>query len=149
MDDGFFNVDYIFNILSKEPIWSAIFFLLLSFTVLVWTLSRRQAALNERIDVIELKIDDLTNAVNSTTMEMTSIRNAVGGVENTLTGVNKVAEDTKRDVASLSDGISGESQVSSAIELAREGSSIDKIVSVTGISKEEAEAVVRFHKPDN
>ncbi len=149
MDDGFFNIDYILNILSKEPIWSAIFFLLLSFTVLVWTLSRRQAALNERIDVIELKIDDLTNAVNSTTMEMTSIRNAVGGVENTLTGVNKVAEDTKRDVASLSDGISGESQVSSAIELAREGSSIDKIVSVTGISKEEAEAVVRFHKPDN
>ena len=95
------------------------------------------------------KIDQLTKAVSSTTLEMTNVKTAVGGVEDTLTGVNKVAEDTKRDVASLTDGISGENQVSSAIEMAREGASIEKIVAVTGISKEEAEAVVRFHKPDS
>ena len=148
MDLTSLKISDIMTIFSKEPIWSAIFFLLLSFTVLVWTLSRRQASLNEKIDVIEDKIDQVTKAISSTTTEMANVKSAVGGVEDTLTGVNKVAEDTKRDVANLSDGISGESQVSSAIELAREGSSIEEIVSVTGISREEAEAVVRFHKPE-
>ena len=149
MDISSLNISDILDILVREPIWAAILFLILSFTAIVWTLSRRQASLNEKINIIDGKIDQLTKAVSSTTLEMTNVKTAVGGVEDTLTGVNKVAEDTKRDVASLTDGISGENQVSSAIEMAREGASIEKIVAVTGISKEEAEAVVRFHKPDS
>ena len=149
MDISSLNISNILDVLAREPIWAAILFLILSFTVIVWTLSRRQASLNEKINTIDGKIDQLTKAVSSTTLEMTNVKTAVGGVEDTLTGVNKVAEDTKRDVASLTDGISGETQVSSAIEMAREGASIEKIVAVTGISKEEAEAVVRFHKPES
>ena len=149
MDISSLNINNILDVLSREPIWAAILFLILSFTVIVWTLSSRQASLNEKINIIDGKIDQLTKAVSSTTLEMTNVKTAVGGVEDTLTGVNKVAEDTKRDVASLTDGISGENQVSSAIEMAREGASIEKIVAVTGISKEEAEAVVRFHKPES
>ncbi|MFL2827396.1 MAG: DUF2802 domain-containing protein [Paracoccaceae bacterium] len=149
MDISSLNISNILDVLAREPIWAAILFLILSFTVIVWTLSRRQASLNEKINTIDGKIDQLTKAVSSTTLEMTNVKTAVGGVEDTLTGVNKVAEDTKRDVASLTDGISGENQVSSAIEMAREGASIEKIVAVTGISKEEAEAVVRFHKPES
>ena len=149
MDISSLNIRNILDVLAREPIWAAILFLILSFTAIVWTLSRRQASLNEKINIIDGKIDQLTKAVSSTTLEMTNVKTAVGGVEDTLTGVNKVAEDTKRDVASLTDGISGETQVSSAIEMAREGASIEKIVAVTGISKEEAEAVVRFHKPDS
>ena len=149
MDISSLNISNILDVLAREPIWAAILFLILSFTAIVWTLSRRQASLNEKVNTIDGKIDQLTKAVSSTTLEMTNVKTAVGGVEDTLTGVNKVAEDTKRDVASLTDGISGESQVSSAIEMAREGSSIEKIVAVTGISKEEAEAVVRFHKPES
>jgi len=149
MDISSLNISNILDVLAREPIWAAILFLILSFTAIVWTLSRRQASLNEKINTIDGKIDQLTKAVSSTTLEMTNVKTAVGGVEDTLTGVNKVAEDTKRDVASLTDGISGETQVSSAIEMAREGASIEKIVAVTGISKEEAEAVVRFHKPDS
>ena len=149
MDISSLNINNILDVLSREPIWAAILFLILSFTVIVWTLSRRQASLNEKINIIDGKIDQLTKAVSSTTLEMTNVKTAVGGVEDTLTGVNKVAEDTKRDVATLTDGISGENQVSSAIEMAREGASIEKIVAVTGISNEEAEAVVRFHKPES
>ena len=149
MDISSLNISNILDVLAREPIWAAILFLILSFTAIVWTLSRRQASLNEKINTIDGKIDQLTIAVSSTTLEMTNVKTAVGGVEDTLTGVNKVAEDTKRDVASLTDGISGENQVSSAIEMAREGASIEKIVAATGISKEEAEAVVRFHKPDS
>ena len=149
MDTSFFSITEISNILSKEPLWSAIFFLVLCFTVLTFSLSRRQAGLNARFNVIEGKIDQLSKTLSSTNVEVANVKTAVGGVEDTLTGVNKVAEDTKRDVANLTDGISGETQVSAAIELAREGASLEKIVASTGISKEEAEAVVRFHKPDD
>ena len=149
MDDNFPQISEILNVLIVDPIWSAIFFLMLSFIIVVWTLSRRQLALMNKFITIEEKIDQLSKSISSTKSEMVSVKNAVGGVEDTLTDVNRVAEDTKRDVANLSDGISGETQVSSAIELAREGASIEKIVAATGISRDEAEAVVKFHRPNN
>ena len=149
MDNNFPQISEILNVLIVDPIWSAIFFLMLSFIIVVWTLSRRQLALMNKFITIEEKIDQLSKSISSTKSEMVSVKNAVGGVEDTLTDVNRVAEDTKRDVANLSDGISGETQVSSAIELAREGASIEKIVSATGISRDEAEAVVKFHRPNN
>ena len=148
MDNSFFSITEIIKILSADPLWSAIFFLILCFTLLIFSLSRRQALLNDKFKIMEGKIDQLTRTLSSTNVEVASVKTAVGGVEDTLSGVNKVAEDTKRDVANLSDGISGETQVSTAIELARERASLEKIVASTGISKEEAEAVVRFHKPD-
>ena len=149
MDNNFPQISEILNVLIVDPIWSAIFFLMLSFIIVVWTLSRRQLALMNKFITIEEKIDQLSKLISSTKSEMVSVKNAVGGVEDTLTDVNRVAEDTKRDVANLSDGISGETQVSSAIELAREGASIEKIVAATGISRDEAEAVVKFHRPNN
>ena len=149
MDNNFPLISEILNVLIVDPIWSAIFFLMLSFIIVVWTLSRRQLALMNKFIMLEEKIDQLSKSISSTKSEMASVKNAVGGVEDTLSDVNRVAEDTKRDVANLSDGISGETQVSSAIELAREGASIEKIVSATGISRDEAEAVVKFHKPNN
>ena len=148
MDNNFPQISEILNVLIVDPIWSAIFFLMLSFIIVVWTLSRRQLALMNKFITIEEKIDQLSKSISSTKSEMVSVKNAVGGVEDTLTDVNRVAEDTKRDVANLSDGISGETQVSSAIELAREGASIEKIVAATGISRDEAEAVVKFHRPN-
>ena len=149
MDNNFPQISEILNVLIVDPIWSAIFFLMLSFIIVVWTLSRRQLALMNKFITIEEKIDQLSKSISATKSEMVSVKNAVGGVEDTLTDVNRVAEDTKRDVANLSDGISGETQVSSAIELAREGASIEKIVAATGISRDEAEAVVKFHRPNN
>ena len=148
MDNNFPQISEILNVLIVDPIWSAIFFLMLSFIIVVWTLSRRQLALINKFITIEEKIDQLSKSISSTKSEMASVKNAVGSVEDTLTDVNRVAEDTKRDVANLSDGISGETQVSSAIELAREGASIEKIVAATGISRDEAEAVVKFHRPN-
>ena len=149
MDNNFPQISEILNVIIVDPIWSAIFFLMLSFIIVVWTLSRRQLALMNKFITIEEKIDQLSKSITSTKSEMASVKNAVGSVEDTLTDVNRVAEDTKRDVANLSDGISGETQVSSAIELAREGASIEKIVAATGISRDEAEAVVKFHRPSN
>ena len=57
MDISSLNISNILDVLAREPIWAAILFLILSFTVIVWTLSRRQASLNEKINTIDGKID--------------------------------------------------------------------------------------------
>ena len=45
--------------------------------------------------------------------------------------------------------LGSENKLSRAIELARSGSSVDEIILATGVNSDEAEAVVKFHGPDN
>ena len=52
----------------------------------------------------------------------------------------------KSEVTRIADGISGQDTMTKAIELARRGSSINDIISSTGISKSEAEALIKFHQ---
>ena len=51
----------------------------------------------------------------------------------------------RRDVVRLADDIRGEVGMSRAIELARSGASKQAVADATGLSLEEAEAIVTFH----
>ena len=51
----------------------------------------------------------------------------------------------RRDVVRLADDVRGEVGMSRAIELARGGSSKQAVADATGLSLEEAEAIVTFH----
>ena len=51
----------------------------------------------------------------------------------------------RRDVVRLADDVRGEVGMSRAIELARGGASTQAVADATGLSLEEAEAVVTFH----
>ena len=56
------------------------------------------------------------------------------------------AEDILRqEMTRLADGFGDQSQVSKAIELARDGSSASEIMLSTNLSEEEAEAIATFH----
>ena len=54
-------------------------------------------------------------------------------------------ERIQRELTRLADGTASQGQVSKAIELARDGSSASEIMLSTNLSKEEAEAIARFH----
>ena len=54
--------------------------------------------------------------------------------------------DFKSEITRIADGISGQDTMTKAIDLARSGSSAEKIVTETGLSKSDAEALIRFHK---
>ena len=55
-------------------------------------------------------------------------------------------KDFKSEITRIADGISGQDTMTKAIDLARSGSSAEKIVTATGLSKSDAEALIRFHK---
>ena len=63
MDNNFPQISEILNVLIVDPLWSAIFFLMLSFIIVVWTLSRRQLALMNKFITIEEKIDQLSKSL--------------------------------------------------------------------------------------
>ena len=56
------------------------------------------------------------------------------------------AEDSiRQEMTRLADGFGEQSQVSKAIELARDGASASEIMLSTNLSEEEAEAIATFH----
>lgn len=56
-----------------------------------------------------------------------------------------VLESLRRDVVRLADDVRGEAGMSRAIELARAGATKEAVADSTGLSLEEAEAIVTFH----
>ena len=63
----------------------------------------------------------------------------------TNTELNKKITSLQQDITSLSSDYFDNQQISKAIELARKGSSTESIVEKTGLSKEEADAIAKFH----
>ena len=59
--------------------------------------------------------------------------------------INKKLTSIHQELSLLSSDYSDNQQVSQAIELARKGSSTKIIVEQTGLSPEDADAIVRFH----
>jgi len=64
---------------------------------------------------------------------------------------NKVTQENlfkevKSEITRIADGISGQDIMTKAIELARNGASAEQIISETGLSKSDAEALIKFHK---
>ena len=55
-------------------------------------------------------------------------------------------KEVKSEITRIADGISGQDIMTKAIEIARSGGDVDKIISETGLSKSDAEALIKFHK---
>ncbi len=54
--------------------------------------------------------------------------------------------DLKLEITRIADGIKGQDKMTKAIELARSGRDVKEIISETGLSKSDAEALVKFHR---
>ena len=55
-------------------------------------------------------------------------------------------KEIKSEITRIADGISGQDIMTKAIEIARNGGDVNKIISETGLSKSDAEALIKFHK---
>lgn len=56
-------------------------------------------------------------------------------------------DQNRQELANLAQNFSGDTQMGRAIELARSGAAANEINLVTGVGKDEAETVVKFHGP--
>jgi len=72
----------------------------------------------------------------------------VRAIEPKLDSVQRQVESLKADLTRLSDNVSEQEQISKAIEMARRGARRTELVDATGISAEQADAIVKFHGPN-
>jgi predicted Holliday junction resolvase-like endonuclease len=101
-------------------------------------LSSRLTRLEERFH----EHDQLFDLQAKGTRDMTSISEQLV----VATNESKTAlEALRRDVVRLADDVRGEVGMSRAIELARAGATKEAVADATGLSLEEAEAIVTFH----
>ena len=99
---------------------------------------------NELLDV-KSKINKLVNRTDDTTSDISSLSSRISNLSGAVSEANSVAEDTKKELSMLAEGISNETIFNEAIDLARKGSSVEDIVKQTKLSKDQAETIVRFH----
>lgn len=120
--------------------------LLLAITLGMWLqlvllrnrLSSRLTRLEERFH----EHDQLLDLQAKGTRDMTSASEQLV----IATNESKTAfEALRRDVVRLADDVRGEVGMSRAIELARAGATKEAVADATGLSLEEAEAIVTFH----
>ena len=109
--------------------------------------------------IIQKAIVKLTNQIHSASSELDIMNSQISENQKMLVSVftqndkftsefleiNKKLTSIHQELSLLSSDYSDNKQVTHAIELARKGSSTKIIVEQTGLSSEDAEAIVRFH----
>ena len=109
--------------------------------------------------IIQKAIVKLTNQIHSASSELEIINSQISESQKMLVSIftqndkftsefleiNKKLTSIHQELSLLSSDYSDNKQVTHAIELARKGSSTKIIVEQTGLSSEDAEAIVRFH----
>ena len=123
-----------------------LFLLLLVVTIGVWLqLALLRTRLTARLTRLEARLDEQEQLVE---MQLKGSRE-LAEISDRLVQVadesKSSLEALRRDVVRLSDDVRGEVGTSRAIELARAGATKEAVADATGLSLEEAEAIVTFH----
>ena len=109
--------------------------------------------------IIQKAIAKLTKQIHSSSSELNIMNTQISESQKVLVSVftqnekitsdmselNKILTSIHQELSLQSSDYSDNQQVSQAIELARKGSSTKIIVEKTGLSSEDADAIVRFH----
>ena len=95
---------------------------------------------------ITKSFSELKESVDALGLMFSNIKDNLDGFKSDKKAQENLLSDFKSEITRIADGISGQDTMTKAIELARSGSSAEKIVTETGLSKSDAEALIRFHK---
>ena len=131
------------NYLTPEGI---LLFLLLLITLGMWLqLALLRNRLSSRLSRLEERIHEHDQLLE---LQAKSGREIVEASDRVVEAMNesRIGLDAlRRDVVRLADDVRGEVGMSRAIELARGGATKQAVADATGLSLEEAEAIVTFH----
>ena len=89
---------------------------------------------------------ELKESVDALGLMFSNIRDNLDDFKSDKKAQENLLSDFKSEITRIADGISGQDTMTKAIDLARSGSSAEKIVTETGLSKSDAEALIKFHK---
>ena len=95
---------------------------------------------------INKSFSELKESVDALGLMFSNIKDNLEDFKSDKKSHENLLSDFKSEITRIADGISGQDTMTKAIDLARSGSSAEKIVTETGLSKSDAEALIRFHK---
>ena len=101
--------------------------------------------LTAQIYIDTSKIDKMNKQIEDSQQALVSISTQSDKLFKEFLDLNKKLTSMQQELSLLSSDYSGNKQVAQAIELARKGLNTKSIVEKTGLSTEDADAIVRFH----
>jgi len=119
--------------------------LLAVFLYLMFSQMKQQNLLEKEIKAVKSKLDKLGHKSDNASSDLSSLNSRISSLSGVVSDANSVAENTKKELSMLADGINSETIFNKAIEMARLGSSRDEITKETGLTKDQVETIVRFH----
>jgi len=137
------NMSEVDQYLTPEGI---LLFLLLLITLGMWLqLALLRNRLSSRLSRLEERIHEHDQILELQTKSGREIVEASDRVVEAMNESRIGLDALRRDVVRLADDVRGEVGMSRAIELARGGATKQAVADATGLSLEEAEAIVTFH----
>ena len=103
----------------------------------------KSEALN--LDII-ISISELKERFDALSLMFSGIKNDLDEFKTNGASQENLFKEVKTEITRIADGISGQDIMTKAIDIARNGGDINRIVSETGLSKSDAEALIKFHK---
>ena len=107
-------------------------------------LGRQRRGLEQLQDISD-SLSHLQDSFVRTNLNLESVANRLQTLETQYTEFSENYEHSKVELARLAEAMGGESQLTKAIDLARGGASAEEITLATGLSEDEASAIVKFH----
>ena len=138
-------IDFFFSG-AALPFLALVAMMLIAFAALIifWLQSRR---LKLVLEDMYARHQQLAKAVNDMRSSPTSPASSEGmnALSAMLIEQGEVIASLQGEIVRLADGVNQQEQISRAIEMARQGAKRAGLVEATGISAEQADAIVKFH----
>ena len=91
-------------------------------------------------------LTELKERFDALTLMFSNIKSDLDQFKTNKTLQENLFKEVKSEITRIADGISGQDIMTKAIEIARNGGDVNRIISETGLSKSDAEALIKFHK---
>ena len=106
-----------------------------------------QRLADRRIATVVDNLAQIGDTVIRLHLSLETIGERLRDIEKKTGGLAEGFDQSRQELADLAQNFSGDKQMSRAIELARNGAAANELTLATGIEKDAAEAIVRFHGP--
>lgn len=138
-------IDFFFSG-AALPFLALLAMMLIAFAAIIifWLQSRRLKLVLEDMYARHQQLAKAVNDMRSSSASPVS-NEGVNALSAMLIEQGKVIASLQGEIVRLADGVNQQEQISRAIEMARQGAKRAGLVEATGISAEQADAIVKFH----
>ena len=138
-------IDFFFSG-AALPFLALLAMMLIAFAAIIifWLQSRRLKLVLEDMYVRHQQLAKAVNDMRSSPASPASSE-GINALSAMLIEQGKAIASLQGEIVRLADGVNQQEQISRAIEMARQGAKRAGLVEATGISAEQADAIVKFH----